>query len=49
MAKRKSTEIVGVTLRIREELRRRLEQRAKKNDQSLNIEIRDRLNPIAGS
>jgi hypothetical protein len=40
---RKPKEVVGVTLRIREELRRRIEFSAKKNDVSLNAEIERRL------
>jgi hypothetical protein len=42
MAK-KSTEIVPTMLRIREELRRRLEREAKKRDHSLNAEMVERL------
>jgi hypothetical protein len=40
---RKRTDIVGVTLRIREELRQRLERAANRNDTSLNAEIEARL------
>src|SRR5215831_16076873 len=40
---RKPKKVVGVTLRIREELRRRIESGAKKNDVSLNAEIERRL------
>jgi Arc-like DNA binding domain len=40
---RKPKEVVGVTLRIREELRRRIEFSAKKNHVSLNAEIERRL------
>jgi hypothetical protein len=42
MAK-KSTEIVPTMLRIREDLRKRLEREAKKKDHSLNAEMVDRL------
>jgi hypothetical protein len=40
---RKPKEIVGLTLRVREELRRRLEREAKRNNTSLNAEIEARL------
>jgi hypothetical protein len=40
---RKATDIVSLSLRIREGLRRRLEREAKKDNQSLNAEIVDRL------
>jgi hypothetical protein len=40
---RKSTEIVGTQLRIRESLRRRLEQAAARRGVSLNFEMTDRL------
>jgi predicted HicB family RNase H-like nuclease len=40
---RKSTETVAITLRIREELRRKLEGAAKRNDVSLNAEMANRL------
>jgi hypothetical protein len=40
---RKPKEVVGVTLRIREELRRRIESSAKRSDVSLNAEIERRL------
>ena len=40
---RKSTDLVGVTLRIREELRGQLEQHSQKNCVSLNGEIERRL------
>jgi predicted transcriptional regulator len=40
---RKTTDIVQLTLRLREELRRKLERAADKKDRSLNIEIVDRL------
>jgi hypothetical protein len=40
---RRRKDIVAVTLRIREELRRRLEQQAKKNRNSLNAEMEARL------
>ena len=40
---RKRTDIVPLTLRIREELRHRLERTAKKNDTSINAEIQRRL------
>jgi hypothetical protein len=42
MAK-KSTEIVPTMLRIREDLRKRLEREAKKRDHSLNAEMAERL------
>jgi hypothetical protein len=42
MAK-KSTEIVPTMLRIREDLRKRLEREAKKKDHSLNAEMVERL------
>jgi hypothetical protein len=42
MAK-KSTAIVPTMLRIREELRKRLEREAKKRDHSLNAEMAERL------
>jgi hypothetical protein len=42
MAK-KSTEIVPTMLRIREDLRKRLEREAKKRDHSLNAEMVERL------
>jgi hypothetical protein len=41
--KRKATEIVTLSLRIREELRRQLEDAAKVHRQSLNAEIVSRL------
>jgi hypothetical protein len=40
---RKPTDTAQLKLRIREELRRRLEQAAKKRDVSLNFEMTDRL------
>jgi hypothetical protein len=40
---RKTTDIVQLKLRLREELRRLLEREAKKRDHSLNTEIVDRL------
>jgi hypothetical protein len=40
---RKSTDTVAITLRIREDLRRRLEREANKNDTSLNAEMEARL------
>jgi len=40
---RKITAIAQLKLRIREDLRRRLEQAAKKRDASLNFEMTDRL------
>lgn len=40
---RKATEIVQVNLRIREELRRRLDSAAKANGVSLNAEMANRL------
>jgi hypothetical protein len=40
---RKPTEVVAVTLRIREDLRRRLERAAKKDGISLNAEMERRL------
>jgi Arc-like DNA binding domain len=40
---RKLTEIVALSLRIREEMRRRLEREAKKQERSLNAEIVNRL------
>jgi hypothetical protein len=40
---RKSTDTVAITLRIREDLRRRLERQAKKNNTSLNAEMEARL------
>jgi len=40
---RKSTDTVAITLRIREDLRRRLEREAKKKDTSLNSEMEARL------
>ena len=40
---RKPTDIVAVTLRIREGLRRKLERHAKSNGQSLNAEMEARL------
>jgi hypothetical protein len=40
---RKSTETVALTLRIREELRRKLERAAERNDVSLNNEMASRL------
>lgn len=40
---RKLTDIVSLSLRLREALRRRLERGAKKHNQSLNAEIVDRL------
>jgi hypothetical protein len=43
MAKRKKTAIVGLQLRLRESLRRRIEAAAKAEDRSLNSEIVDRL------
>src|SRR5262245_9236390 len=41
---RKPTDIVSLSLRIREGVRRRLEREAKQHNQSLNAEIADRLN-----
>jgi hypothetical protein len=43
MASRKSTDLANFTLRLREDLRRRLERDAKKGDRSLNAEIVERL------
>jgi hypothetical protein len=43
MAKRKKTDIVGLKLRLREHLRRRLETRAKYEERSLNAEVIERL------
>jgi hypothetical protein len=43
MSARKATEIVPTMLRIREDLRKRLEREAKNNDVSMNQEITDRL------
>jgi hypothetical protein len=43
VGKRKATEIVTLSLRIREELRRHLEEAAKLHQQSLNAEIVSRL------
>ena len=43
MAKRKKTDIVGLKVRLREALRKRIETAAKAHDQSLNSEINDRL------
>jgi hypothetical protein len=40
---RKKTDIVQLKLRLREELRRKLEHAATKNDRSLNIEMVERL------
>jgi hypothetical protein len=40
---RKPTEIVNFTLRLREDLRKRLERAADKAERSLNIEIVERL------
>jgi hypothetical protein len=40
---KKSTEIVPTMLRIREDLRKRLEREAKKRDHSLNAEMVERL------
>jgi hypothetical protein len=40
---KKSTEIVPTMLRIREDLRKRLEREAKKKDHSLNAEMVERL------
>jgi len=40
---RKATEIVPIMLRLRESLRRQLEQAATKNERSLNAEVIDRL------
>jgi Arc-like DNA binding domain len=40
---RKTTEIVSLSLRIREELRKRLEREAKRADRSMNAEIVHRL------
>jgi hypothetical protein len=40
---KKSTEIVPTMLRIREDLRKRLEREAKKRDHSLNAEMAERL------
>jgi predicted HicB family RNase H-like nuclease len=40
---RKPTEIIPLMLRLRESLRRRLEQAAKHNNQSMNAEIVDRI------
>jgi ribosome maturation protein Sdo1 len=40
---RKPTEIVGIMVRVRESLRKRLELAAKKSEQSLNAEIIARL------
>ena len=40
---RKPSDIAQLKLRIREDLRRRLEQAAKKRDVSLNFEMTDRL------
>jgi hypothetical protein len=40
---RKSTDIVPLTLRLREDLRRKLERAADKAERSLNIEIVERL------
>jgi HicB family len=40
---RKATEIVPIMLRIREDLRRRLEREAKRHRISLNMEMRMRL------
>ena len=43
MARRKSTALVPSMIRMREELRKRLEQQAKKNNRSLNSEMILRL------
>jgi hypothetical protein len=43
MVRRKSTALVPNMIRMREELRKRLEQQAKKNDRSLNSEMVARL------
>ena len=43
MARRKSTALIPNMIRMREELRKRLEQQAKKNDRSLNSEMVLRL------
>jgi Arc-like DNA binding domain len=43
MAKRKKTDTVQLKLRIREELRKRLEDSARKEDRSLNSEMAHRL------
>jgi predicted HicB family RNase H-like nuclease len=43
MAKRKITDQVQINVRMREALRAKLEQSAKKNYESLNREIVDRL------
>jgi hypothetical protein len=40
---RKNTEIVTLSLRIREELRKRVEREAKRADRSMNAEIAHRL------
>jgi hypothetical protein len=40
---RKTTEIVTLSLRIREELRKRIEREAKRADRSMNAEIVHRL------
>jgi len=40
---RKSTEMVALTLRIREQLRRKLERAAERNNASLNAEMANRL------
>ena len=43
MAAKKSTEIVPTMLRMREEMRKRLEREAKRNDRSLNAEMVERI------
>lgn len=43
MAKRKTTDYIQINVRMREGLRAKLEQSAKRNDESLNREIVDRL------
>jgi hypothetical protein len=43
MVKREKTAVVGLTLRLREDLRRRLAKEAEKADRSLNQEVIDRL------
>lgn len=43
MAARKLTETVQLKLRFSEELRRKLEKAAERNDQSMNLEIIARL------
>ncbi|MBR0901219.1 Arc family DNA-binding protein [Bradyrhizobium liaoningense] len=43
MAARKATDTVALTVRVREELRKRLERESQRNDRSLNNEITTRL------